>query len=161
MSVQRFFIYKYMMIKKGNKFNRLIAIRFIEMRGKDSRQYWLFGCICGNKKIINAHNVKTGVTKSCGCLKKENCKGVITHGMRFTKTYKSWNGMKQRCLNSNCKEYKLYGGRGIIVCEEWLKFENFYQDMGDRPKGLSLDRKDNNLGYYKENCKWSNLLQSF
>ena len=75
--------------------------------------------------------------------------------MYGTRIYKSWAAMKERCLNSNCKSYKNYGGRGIIICFKWLKFEDFYRDMGDRPKGKSLDRIDNNGNYCKENCKWS------
>ena len=63
--------------------------------------------------------------------------------------------MKKRCFDNNDKRYKDYGGRGITVSAEWMKFENFYRDMGDAPEGLSLDRIDNNKGYSKDNCKWS------
>jgi len=70
-------------------------------------------------------------------------------------TYRSWAHMKERCFNKNVKEYKWYGERGITVCKEWLEFKNFYEDMGDKPDELQLDRIDNNKGYYKNNCKWS------
>ena len=77
------------------------------------------------------------------------------HKMCGTKTYKSWVGMKQRCLNKNNSRYKDYGGRGIKICPEWLNFESFYKDMGERPENKTLDRIKNNLGYSKSNCKWS------
>lgn len=69
--------------------------------------------------------------------------------------YNSWCQMKQRCFNPNCISYPNYGGRGIKICERWLKFENFYQDMGDRPEDKSLDRIDNDGNYEPNNCKWS------
>ena len=67
--------------------------------------------------------------------------------------------MVQRCTNQNNKRWSSYGGRGICVCDRWLKFDNFYADMGDRPLGRSLDRIDNNLGYFKENCRWATTLE--
>jgi hypothetical protein len=81
------------------------------------------------------------------------------HGMRGTRVYNSWQAMKKRCLNKNRKNYKYYGGRGIVVCEKWMEFENFYKDMGECPRGKTLDRINNNLGYFKENCCWSTPRQ--
>lgn len=78
-----------------------------------------------------------------------------THGMSATKIYKAWQTMLERCRSPNNWKYKDYGGRGITVCEQWYSFVNFYNDMGDRPEGTTIDRIDNDLGYYKENCKWS------
>ena len=75
--------------------------------------------------------------------------------MKGTKIYDCWVSMKQRCLNPKATGYKNWGGRGITVCDEWLGFENFYEDMGDKPVGLSIDRKDNNKGYCKSNCRWA------
>lgn len=78
-----------------------------------------------------------------------------THGMRRTKIYKIWDSMLCRCKYPSQDNYKLYGGRGIKVCSRWLKFIDFYEDMGDTYKeGLSLDRIDNEKGYFKENCRW-------
>ena len=85
--------------------------------------------------------------------------GIITHGMWGTPTYKTWDGMLQRCNNEKKKSYIDYGGRGIKVCDRWLRFENFFQDMGERPKDLILERIDNNLGYFKGNCKWATYVE--
>ena len=142
-------------IKKGDKFGRLTAVRFDHV-GRNYQQCWLFECSCGNEKIIKVNGVKTGNTKSCGCLGVEKrLKANTKHGMAGTAIYSCWDSMIQRCLNQNHKSYKNYGGRGIKVCNKWLKFENFYKDMGKIPKGLSLDRIENNKGYYKSNCKFS------
>ena len=82
--------------------------------------------------------------------------GRRIHGMRNERIYGTWRSMKQRCHTKTHKAYNNYGGRGIKVCSEWLNsFSAFYADMGTCPAGLSLDRIDNNKGYYKENCKWS------
>lgn len=138
-------------IQTGDKFGRLTAIKF-DHRDKRSNQYWIFQCDCGNKKVLCVSEIKKGHTKSCGCLRKEM---MTKHGMARTRTYKSWEAMKIRCLNKSNKDYKYYGGRGITVCKEWLIFENFYKDMGDRPQGKTLDRIKNDKGYFKSNCKWS------
>ena len=141
-------------IKKEDKYNKLTAIKFNHK--KKIRQYWLFRCDCGNEKVILVTDVKRGMTKSCGCLYKiSNKKKGFKHGMCKTNTYNSWCSMKRRCLNKNAYNYKSYGGREIVICSEWMNFENFYKDMGERPIGKTLDRINNNKGYYKKNCKWS------
>ena len=140
-------------IKKGDRYNRLTAIKFSH-RDKNHYQCWLFKCECGNTKVAKVSIVKNGLLKSCGCLVKEN-KFNLTHGMARTRTYYVWANIKDRCLNPKNPRYKDYGGRGIIVCPEWMKFKNFFADMGKKPEGLSIDRIDNDKNYCESNCKWS------
>lgn len=140
----------------GQKFKRLIVEAFSH-KGNDRHSHWRVKCDCGNIIIAHGSALKTGNTGSCGCLKKEIVlKCNRKHGMSESPTYSSWNSMKKRCLNVNSKDYKHYGGRGIIICDRWLNsFENFLADMGEKPKGLTLERINNDKGYYKENCKWA------
>lgn len=142
-------------IKAGDKYNKLTAIKF-NHRNKRGDQHWLFRCDCKKEKVIYVSNVKNGNVKSCGCLKKGN---NLKHKMCETRVYSSWIEMKRRCLNKNCLDYKNYGSRGITFCSKWLKFENFYKDMGDRPVNKTLDRRDNSGNYCKENCRWATLKE--
>jgi hypothetical protein len=144
-------------LKKGDEFNELTAVRFVDRQ--NGHQRWLFSCKCGGKKVAQYGNVFNGVTTSCGCVhKKRTSEANKRHGRSESLDYAVWSSMKSRCLNKNDKAYDNYGGRGIAICSRWLDpkrgFENFMEDMGPRPPRYSIERKDNNLGYNKENCIW-------
>ncbi len=139
----------------NKKFNRLTVLSYI----KDSK--WLCKCICGKLSIAKSYDIRTSIVVSCGCYKAEKAKETHTkHGHTnketgITATYRSWDGMIQRCTNENNKAYNNYGGRGIIVCKQWLKFNQFLIDMGEKPKGrYSLERVNNDGNYEPTNCKW-------
>ena len=137
------------------KFGRLVVIKRMD-NDEWGRLRWLCKCYCGKEKIIVGQSLRSGATKSCGCLQKEIVSiANTTHGQTRTKTYDVWHNMIQRCTNPKHKYYKHYGGRGIKVCKRWMKFENFLEDMGKIPEGYSIDRINNNKGYKKSNCKWS------
>lgn len=142
----------------GKRFGRLVVL---EIAPKTcALRNWLCRCDCGNKSVVNNSNLITGTTKSCGCLHTELLRQPTAHGesgRRMTPEYKTWKGIKERCHNPNGERYCDYGGRGILVCNRWLNnYENFLEDMGRRPsKYYSIERIDNDKGYYKENCKWA------
>lgn len=136
----------------GKKIGRWLVKEYV---GKEK---WLCICECGNQKVVKGRNLRSGESKSCGCLHREIVgKSSIRHGMYGTRIYKTWQNMKSRCYNPNVPKFKNHGGKGITVCSEWLTFKNFYKwsmENGYSEK-LTIDRIDNAKGYYPSNCKWS------
>lgn len=117
----------------------------------------LFKCECGSEKMISRTNVKSGSSKSCGCLKRIKS----DYYRKYPKEYNTWSGMKARCGNPKNKDFYRYGGRGINVCDRWLSsFPSFIDDMGGKPSPEhSLDRINNAEGYSKDNCRWASVVE--
>lgn len=142
----------------GHKFYRMLVIQQFPLKNK--KYYLLCKCDCGQSRVIRRDHLMSGHTQSCGCLSLEISKSMfVKHGLCKSVEYRTWCHMKDRCLNKNHSEWEHYGGRGIKVCDKWLKFENFYADMGQRPSGRSLDRINNDGNYEPKNCRWATNIE--
>lgn len=134
----------------GNKFGKLIVIEYGQP-GKIGRTRFWCRCDCGKLILVNADKLKNNHTRSCGCLRFRFPDRHKAKSLR-----KSWHCMKDRCHSDDPSHYKHYKAKGITYCDRWKDFNNFYEDMQETWKpGLQLDRIKNELGYFKENCRWN------
>lgn len=143
----------------GIRFGNLVALKLI----RTTPTIWECQCDCGRVKNILSGNLSGGYSKTCGCAQIKSAKSRAIHnhaGYTNSRTYQSWGNMISRCSNPNNKSWPHYGGRGISVCKKWRIFKNFLRDLGECPPGMVLDRKNNNDGYSKSNCKWSTRTES-
>lgn len=140
----------------GKRFGRLVAVCAVEKRVRGIL-VWNCRCDCGQVAEVPGPYLRCGSTKSCGCIASERMTRLnYRHGKRYTPEYRAWRSMMERCNNADHPAYHNYGGRGIVVCDEWRSFISFFNDVGKRPSDShSLDRINNNCGYYKGNVRWA------
>ena len=146
----------------GQKFGKMLVLARARTRGhaaSDKHSYFRCLCDCGSRRIVRAGSLQSGHTKTCGCSLVGQQNGRI-HGLCYTSEYNSWEKMKGRCANHRDKSWKDYGGRGIRVCVRWSRsFLAFFRDMGPRPQGKTLDRRNNDGHYTPRNCRWATRIQ--
>lgn len=154
------------------KYKDIQGLRFgqwmVERRAyvKPGKTHWLCVCSCGYESFVLSSHLIGG--KSTKCKRCHNrlavAKRPLKHGNAqrsgMSKEYRIWSGMKTRCMNPNSDGFEHYGNKGVHVCDRWItSFEDFFNDMGKCPDGMTLDRIDNNLGYSKSNCRWATHQQ--
>lgn len=146
----------------GKRFGKLLVL---EKAYSKNGVYWVCQCDCGQTKVTKTSRLNSGKAVSCGCLLRESRerfrKERFIHGKSKHELFTVWVDMRRRCRDIKNKSYKDYGARGIKVCARWENsFSAFLEDMGERPCGkLTIERKDNNLGYNPLNCVWASRME--
>lgn len=147
---------------EGKRYNRLVVIGVSEERGSQNIRKWLCRCDCGNLVSVSRQALITGNNKSCGCLGREyQEKRKVCFETDDKRLYHIWKNMISRCCNSDNPSYKIYGGRGITVCEEWkTSFDNFktWAKSNGYDGKLTLDRINTNGNYESNNCRWADYI---
>jgi hypothetical protein len=158
----------------GQRFGRLLVLRYAGRAGRWQHGRWDCVCTCGTRTTVWDNALRQRLTRSCGCLRREDtarrallyaarkreARGIRPVRNRQSPEYGVWLGMKQRCLNPRNGMYHRYGGRGITIDPRWLaSFDAFYDDMGPRPRGTTLDRVNNDGNYEASNCRWATVSE--